>query len=305
MNKKVNLFLIGAPKCGTTSLANYLANHTNIFLPKVKEPHYFAVKHLLPPTDDYVKSISDYNDLYNNYLDDKITYWLDASVWYYSKEEIAKEIYTYNPDAKILLILRNPFDAVISLFQHKAMALKEDCIDINEAIKLENSRRNGENIPSKMSKTAQGLLYRENYIYTSKMKAYIDIFGEDNVKVLLFDDLLENKEKLLKEICDFLEIAYTFSDNELTKVYNKSIVKRDYRINKLIKLVPKWIKRPGSKFFRNHIDKLIEKNEPYINSYYNEETITYLSELFIEDISKLEKVLNRNLNSWKRKSIQD
>ena len=259
MNGKVNLFLIGAPKCGTTSLANYLSLHDKIFVPKIKEPHYFAIRHILPPTSGYVQSITKYHKLYDFEKKNIIEYWLDASVWYYSKKQIAKEIFNYNPLSKVLFIIRNPCDAIRSLFIHRAMALQENCLDINEAIKMEESRINGKNIPVSLKKTAQGLLYIDNYKYTQKIENYYDIFGQENVKVLIFDDLVHHKKQLLDEVFNFLLLKNNIDLNLTKDVFNKSLIYRNYTLNKFIKLIPKSLKRKWSFVYRKHMDQIINQ----------------------------------------------
>lgn len=301
MNGKVNLFLIGAPKCGTTSLANYLSLHDKIFLPKIKEPHYFAIKHILPPTSGYVQSITKYHELYDFEKNENIEYWLDASVWYYSKKQIAQEILNYNPLSKVLLIIRNPCDAIRSLFIHRAMALQENCLDINEAIKMENSRRNGENIPVSLKNTAQGLLYIDNYKYTQKIENYYDVFGKENVKVLIFDDLVHHKKQFLDDVFNFLLLKNNINLKLTKYVFNKSLIYRNYTLNKFIKLIPRSLKINLSYFYRKHIDQRINQivQKKIIIDGYNKEIMELLKGIFIPEIEALEKLLNKDLRNWK------
>lgn len=301
MNKKVNLFLIGAPKCGTTSLAKYLSLHEKIFLPKIKEPHYFAIKHILPPISGYIQSINKYNELYNFDVTDKMEYFLDASVWYYSKKEIAQELYNYNPLSKIILIIRNPYDAIRSLFIHRAMALQEDCIDINEAIKLEDSRKKGKNIPVSLKKTAQGLFYVENYKYAQKIENYYNIFGKENVKVLFFDDLIQNKKQIFDDIFNFLSLKNDIDLNLTKDVFNKSIIYRNNIVNKFIKFVPKTMKRRFSSIYRKYIDEKINQLVPKntIIDEYNNEILELLKSVYTPEIEALEELLNIDLKNWK------
>jgi len=302
MNKKVNLFLVGAPKCGTTSLAQYLSYHPDIFLSKVKEPHYFAHQHILPPVNDYYNNFDKYSELFNSEVGQNATYRLDASVWYYIHKAIAKDIFKYNPNAKILMLIRNPFEAIKSLYNHRVMALEEDILDINKAIELEKMRKLGSYIPKGLKKTSQGLFYSENYKYADKIENYISVFGKDQVKVLLFDDLVMDKEKLLNDIFDFLGIEKMSLLKHTEKVFNKSIGNRNFTLNKFIKLLPVSIKRPFSSFFRNVVEPNIlnkRPNKPF-NDNISDKTKERLMLSYVRDWQLIEEKTNVNLNFWRK-----
>ena len=108
--KNPNLFILGAPKCGTTSLYTYLREHPNIFFSHIKGPHYFATDF-----ENYrsVKTKVDYANLFSE-ANAQHSIIGEASVLYLYSENAIKGIYNDNPNAKLIIMLRNPIEVVQS-----------------------------------------------------------------------------------------------------------------------------------------------------------------------------------------------
>ena len=303
MGKKVNLFIVGAPKCGTTSLANYLGRSSHVFLPKMKEPHFFSNHILEESKRSYIRSFEQYNELYGSNAALSAEYCVDASVWYYSHKKIAQKIFEYNPDAKIIFIIRNPIDAIRSLYLHRAMALEENEKDINKALLLEKHRKDGFYVPANLQSATQGLYYTENYNYVDKIKSYQEVFGSENVKVLFFDMLVANKVALLQEVFGFLKIGYDLDQDVIEQKYNEGLRYRNTKYNQILKLIPKKIKRilKPEKFvyLDKKINALLKKND--LLSEYNRTTKSILSDFYLPQIDELEVLLNIDLKEWKTK----
>ena len=120
---KPNFFLVGAPRCGTTSMYAYLRSHPQIFMPETaKEPHYFAPEESLW----YGKRIDDletYLALFTGARDAvRIG---EASTHYLASPSAANSIYAFNPQARILIMLRSPVDLLYSLYYHRRQTGKE------------------------------------------------------------------------------------------------------------------------------------------------------------------------------------
>jgi hypothetical protein len=192
MKHKVNLFLVGAAKSGTTSLYKMLGQHPDIFVGDKKEPHFFA-KDCFKPSKRYQKrlclTLEDYE--FNYQSADHQAYYLDASVYYLYFEEVAKALFNYNPDAKIMIILRNP---VGRFYSHYKMLRKEGVtnLSLSEFIKhpIDN---NGLNV-LKMGE------------YQKAVERYQTLF-KDQCLVLNFSEL-KDTHSLMKKICTFLNIEY-------------------------------------------------------------------------------------------------
>ena len=101
-----DFFLVGAPRCGTTALAEYLGRHPAIGFSEPKEPHFFAAdfpRHRIAETEaEYARCFPA--------ADDRLRAVGEGSVWYLYSRESAANIAAYAPDARILaLTLRKPF----------------------------------------------------------------------------------------------------------------------------------------------------------------------------------------------------
>ena len=110
--KKPGFFIVGAPKCGTTSFYHYLRQHPQIFMPDNKEPHYFG-SDLKKRSDEFIKTEEEYLSLFKDADSSQMAG--EASTFYLYSKAAQKEIKGFNPHAKIIIMLRNPIDFLHSL----------------------------------------------------------------------------------------------------------------------------------------------------------------------------------------------
>lgn len=109
--KKVNLFIIGEQKCGTTSLFSLLTYNQSVLGAANKECHYFN-------STKFEQDINfkNYHHCFRHTLNHNYAYLVDASPDYLSDNSAYNRIYDYNPKAKIIVILRNPVSRFISAY---------------------------------------------------------------------------------------------------------------------------------------------------------------------------------------------
>ena len=188
--KKVDLFIVGAAKSGTTSLADYLKKIDGIFVPEMKEPFYFV------DADIGVSNEIEYNSLYAKSKAGDIL--VDASTGYIFDQKACQNIKNYNSKAKILIIIRNPIDMAFSLWSYMMVNGVEDR-DLLTAFKS--------NKPPD-SYTVQG--WNCNYLYKARASYYEQItrYQEnfENVMIITFEELIKNTRETLTEIFKFIEI---------------------------------------------------------------------------------------------------
>lgn len=216
MEHKVNLFIVGAMKAGTTSFNQMLSMHPSIYYSPIKEPNYFVNK--LPKTiyepsrffniANYFESkfpeslhianideLAHYTKLFS-LANEKHTYLAEGSTAYLHAQESAQKIYDYNPKAKIIIVLRDPLKRA---FSHYKMDLglgrtKKDF----QTVLDENIKDFHENKLSNWS-------YLGMSLYAENIKKYKDFFKE-NVLTVNFEDLIKNKDETLKSVFQFLNI---------------------------------------------------------------------------------------------------
>jgi hypothetical protein len=201
MTSGPDFFIVGAPKCGTTALDHWLRGHPDIFMAP-KEMHFFGSDLSFrltrrPSADDYFGHFS---------TPRPFTRYGEASVFYLYSSRAAAEIHAYNPDARIVVMLRNPVDMVHSLHGHSVFEGAEDIVDFREALAAESDRRRGRRIPPGCDRP-WALVYRDLARYAEQLERYVERFGWSRLHVILFEDLQHAPAETYRRVLDFLEVT--------------------------------------------------------------------------------------------------
>lgn len=300
--KQPNFFIVGAPKCGTTSLWRYLNEHPNCFMSPVKEPKFFS-----PDIKSY-KRISrreEYLKLFEDATANHIAVGEASPNYIYSGEAI-QNIYNFNRNAKIIAVFRNPVDLVYSYHWHLVRNANEKNQDFEKVWNLMKSRTNGHDIPDSQiphiywdySRIAKHGNHAENILA---------IFPREQVKLILFDDFIKNTESVYEEILDFLNLPQNIKNQDF-KQHNPYRKFRSPRFNKLclsiIRVAGPFtmrfkrllrIERVGIMDGLRRINKSNEIKKPL-----SPEMRSTLVEEFREDTQKLSLIINRDLSHWMR-----
>lgn len=297
MRSYPNLFLAGAPKCGTTSMAYYLGQHPQIFSPRVKEPVFFGFD--LTRGETFCTE-EKYLNLYEKWSTER--YALDASTAYFYSRSAAYEIRERSNDPRILMMVRNPVDAAYSLYyEHRRLGF-ETLETFEESLDAEKERAENR-IPPKIGNSERHL-YSKVYAYTENISHYQSVFGEDMVWVIVFDDLIERPKEVLEETHSFLGIQKV--SNIALEVKNLGHEIKSYSLQSFAKNPPnwavkltKWLLSPERRHaIRDKILSLnisLKKNPPM-----NTETRQRLVERFTPEVERLSALLNRDLTHWVR-----
>ncbi len=202
-NNKPSFFIVGAPKCGTTALAKYLSEHDDIFMSSPKEPHYFATNFAesmrTAQTEDH------YLSLFKNAKKNQICG--EASIWYLYSMEAIKNIAKFDPNAKIMIMVRNPTDMIYSLHSQKIYSLDEDIIDFEEAWNLSWERKKGNCIP-KRCRESKTLFYHEIANFYEQIQYLYKFFPKSQVKIIEFQKFSKSNLNVYKDVLDFLNLEY-------------------------------------------------------------------------------------------------
>ncbi|MGN2275040.1 sulfotransferase family protein [Priestia megaterium] len=205
--------IIGAMKCGTTSLYKYLMQHPNVIPAKRKEIHFFDM--------NYDKGTSWYKSQFPLLLNSKENFITgEASPYYLFHPHAARRIHETVPQAKLIVLLRNPVERAYSQYKHfKIKGSFEDAIN-REKERLEDERE-------KMIKdeTYNKGFYRKysclsRGIYVDQLKIFVDYFGEDKILILKSEDLYKDPESTLNRVFEFLSLPQ-YKIKEFP-VYNKN-----------------------------------------------------------------------------------
>lgn len=202
MPKKPNFFIVGAPKCGTTALDQYLGKHPDIFMAR-KEMHFFGSDLKFGP-QFYRRSHKSYMAEFESCKDQ--TFIGESSVWYLFSRYAADEIKAFNPDARIIIMLRNPVSMLHALFCAFRADGNENLPTFEKALAAENERQMGLYI-GRQAYLPQALVYHAAARYTEQVQRYFGVFGRDRVHVIIFDDFRTDTEGVYRKTLEFLGAA--------------------------------------------------------------------------------------------------
>ena len=297
--KAPNFFIVGAPKSGTTAMSGYLGQHEKIFFCSPKEPCFFSTDF---PNQCDVVSESEYFSLFEDANDSHIAVG-EGSVWYLLSDEAIQNIYKYNKDAKILVMLRNPVEQVYSMHQelfHRRYEVEEDFIS---AWRLQEERAQGKKIP-KHCKEDIFLQYGKIASYSKQVKRLFEIFPKDQIKIVIFDDFKKDTRHVYKDILEFLEVP-----DDGRETFSPSLESRRHKIHWLGTFLinqPSWFIKIKNLFKRifniNHLgirdmvakrNTVVEKRAPLPAEFVDE-----LKSFFKQDIDELSLLLCKDLKSW-------
>jgi hypothetical protein len=204
---KVDFFFVGYPKCGSTTFYNLLRAHPEFFAPDLKEPKYFSSDiyremkdHLGGNYYQIIQSESAYSALFEG-AGNRIKG--DFNPFNIFSKEAPQNIYEYNPNAKILICVREPVSFLRSFHFQSLYGMTENEPDFLRALSLEKSRKNGQNIP-RYCQIPSYLFYSQLIDYQTQIKAYTDVFDFKNVKIILFDDIVKDEYGVFRDILRFL-----------------------------------------------------------------------------------------------------
>jgi len=299
--KKPNFFLVGAPKSGTTSMADYLGQHPEIFMCQRKEIHFFS-------SDLCCKEVPLTQEKYLSYFseatDEKRVG--EASVWYLYSECAARQIKAFCPHASIMVMLRNPVDMLHSLHSQLLYNCGEDIVDFEKALEAEADRKQGLRIPSTTNRP-HGLFYRAVARYTEQVQRYLNVFGRENVHVIIFDDLRNNIEKVWKETLWFLDVNSNcrvefgvLNSNKVvrTKILGRYLATIPQVVPKLCRgIVPSPVRRRLVYLYRriHQLNAQYESRPPL-----EPELGRRLKVEFALEVEQLSELLGRDLTYWTR-----
>jgi hypothetical protein len=202
--KRPHFFIAGAPRSGTTALYKYLGEHPNIFLPEIKELHYFASD--FPGIQKILfKSLDEYLKMFAGAGPQHLAVGEISPLYYYSQVAL-KKINNFDPSARIILILRNPVDFVESIHQLNLALLREYESDLEKAWELQGPRRLGKMIPNGC-RQPELVLYGDLGHFGKHVERLFKIFPKEQVLVILFDDFSADPRASYEAILSFLGLA--------------------------------------------------------------------------------------------------
>jgi hypothetical protein len=215
-----DVFLVGAPKSGTTAMAEYLGAHPDIFMAK-KEMNVFGGDLQFGP-QFYRRDVKAYLDEFAGRTTQRRSG--EASVWYLLSTQAASEIKAFNPDARIIIMLREPAEMVHSLYDQFRFDGNEHLPNFEEALAAEPMRNAGRGF-RRQTYFAQGLQYREAARYTEQVRRYFEVFGRDRVRVILYEDFAADVQGTYRATLEFLGVDPSRGETDFKVINGNKTVK--------------------------------------------------------------------------------
>ena len=275
---RVDFMIIGAQKAGTTSLAAQLAAHPQISFCREKEPGYFH------QTADWRAGLDAYHALYTprpgQLLGEASTYY----TFFPEYRGTAERLYDYNPSLKLIYVMRQPVERIISLYTHNFVREIEkrppDAAVFNDPQYVDRSR------------------------YGVQLRPYLELFGPENVLLLIFEEYTADQIPALNRVADFLGInPAPFAETDTTPLhqsvgqpYLRSQALRDFTkssaFQKMRNIVPAAVRQP----IRHRLLSNTITEKPV----FDRQTRLDLWRLVEDDVHTVEQLIGRRLEAWRQ-----
>lgn len=294
--RRPDFFIVGAPKCGTTAMARYLGEHPQIFMPVAKEMHYFGsdldYRRRRPTRGEYMAAFADAGEARRVG---------EASIGYLYSVKAPAEILEFNPQADVLIMLRDPVEMVASQHAQELFMGHEDVVDVEQALVLEAERERGRRLPA--GSTAPYLLrYAWLARYADHVERYLTAFGPDRVHVTVFDDLRRDTAAAFRDVVAFLGCDTGFVPD--FPVVNPRKGARSRALQRIVRDPPKPLRdiarrllplgprvRARNVLYRlNTRDTTVSQMSPDLKARLRAE--------FAPDVRRLQALIGRDLGAW-------
>lgn len=284
-----DVYIVGAPKCGTTSLHAYLGMHPKVYAPVVKEPHFHA-RQLTGLATWGIASGEEYEALYRDAeFDQKI---VDSSAWNLYCEPAGKLIHALNPEARVIISLRSPVERAYSHYLHMIQRGWEGCPTFEDALTKEKDR------------IRKGAFWDFHYaragFYASQVQRFIDLFGRDHVMVIIFEEWTKRSELYLDAVCRFIQVE----PGKIRKVgerKNVTEVSLSHVMRQRIASIPF-----AALFLSSALPSSLRLRAHYLLAQFRSRKPTMrpnvrkeLLSVFRDDIDELERLLSLDLSQWR------
>ncbi|MBT8420807.1 MAG: sulfotransferase domain-containing protein [Gammaproteobacteria bacterium] len=292
--KRPNFFILGGPKCGTTSLAAWLGEHPNVFMSTPKEPRFFDTDYRLVGR----MTLAEYENLFACASEQHL--WVgEATVRYLRSHVALSRILEFSKDPRFIVCVRNPIEMVVSLHAQLLKTGKETETDFIRAWQLQTPRSRGKHVPF-LCEGYNYLLYGSICLLGEQLAYVYDKVAPNRVCVVVLDDVGKNPESEYHRILRFLDLP---TDHRIHfPVYNKAY--------KLSPMVAKSLRT--AEIMRNvlrirkafHIEKWIMTWIPRILGHPVHQAklpplfLAELRDYFRADVKKLSGLLDRDLTGW-------
>lgn len=268
---------IGGQRCGSTWLFDVLKEHPATQTAKEKEIHFFSYY--------YHFGYEWYQNQFGKQKKDKI--YGEFSTSYLYDNQVPKRIIEYNPEIRVIVSIRNPVERVVSHHRHEIQGnrLSKNKCSLEQAI-------------------ANNPTYLTYGCYYDALEYWLELFSMEQIHVVVFDDIINEPEKVVACLYEYLRIDPSYKPSNLNKITNQSVIPWSTGFSKFQRSATKTVRNfglgslvEGSKKMglKTAIEK-INRNDSLGENFLSSDTKNYLTEYFMDDVKKLSALLRINLS---------
>ena len=286
---KIDIVGIGFPKCGTTWTARVIAGHPEVDFSSEKEPNHFmpdGFRAHNPKSFAMLKHVKNPASYLKLFADNQLPK-AEFSVYYAYSEQALRAIHAHNPDAKIVMCIRNPVDASYSHYNY-----------------YYNSSNNWAMKPQFIDEFNADTVYTERYAFSQYIQRVFDIFPAKNVHIIQQEDIREDARSVARNLYSFLGVDTKFyNDSFDDKIYETKAL-RFKALNTPVQLCVQILSKLNAQPLLGALYPMWAKigkkktKKPPLSQQDRREAYS----LFKKDIKKTERLLGRDLSAWKPKA---
>jgi sulfotransferase family protein len=300
---KPNFFIIGAPRCGTTAMSEYLRQHPQIGFADPKESSFFATD---MPELCLVGTMKDYLSKHFAHCAEKHYLAIgDGSVWHLYSKVAVQNILQFNPQARFIIMIRNPIELCRALYERQFELFWEDQPSFERAWRLQAKRSRGLRVP-RLCRDSRLLLYGDIGKLGEQLERVYKLIAAHQRLVIVFDDFARDPAAAYAQVLTFLQVPHDGRQdfpkvNEGRHVWNRNLLE-------LATYPPVWavsmVTRAKSWLGIQKVNILPKIRARLISPRHKKQDISEqlkheMRTYFAEDIDRLSAILNRDLSHWK------
>lgn len=298
-----NFFIVGAPRCGTTALSEYLRQHPHVCFSEPKESQYFCTD--LPGMRAYHEEDEYLHRCFSHCSSGPANAIGDGSVWHLYSSAAIPNILRFAPGARFIIMVRNPIELCIALYEKWLELRMEDQTNFEAAWRLQTARRNGQHIPT-ACKEAELLQYGEIGKLGAQLQRAFRVIPPDQRLVLIFDDFVGHTRTTYLQVLSFLGLDDD-GRRDFPK-YNEGQHLRNLALWQLANEPPDLVVRAAmhikSWFGIDRLNVLPRLRRTLLQPRTRKPSLSFnfrqeLQEYFADDICLLSSLLSRDLSGWK------
>ena len=284
---------VGAQKSGTTALHHHLSRHPGIFLPHVKETHFFDDGH-----GEWHLGLGHYLKKYFSAVpENALAGEIDPEYLFFP--EVPERLANFFPRARLIFVFREP---VSRAFSHYWMTVRRgrEKLSFPDALAAEPERMRGDHL------SQSDFSYASRGLYATQVERYLNYFPREQMLFLLSEDLKREPESNLARVYKFLDLPsipfQSISDEESHQAYmpiSKSfqgLLDESSKIKRFGKaILPASVRRP----MMNFLYRLQARNRrKFVTPPLDELVKIRLKEEFSVEVERLQHLIGRDLAAW-------